>query len=225
MGRRTAFVHPIAMITIGLLLSAVSAAAVPPVHLSYADGFDTVCAQQTHYAINPAWVAELRDRLPELRREWQTQGQRLLRTTEQIVGKKFTERAFQVSLSVCSFPSMAEPLLINARFSLKSFVAAALPTDVTVGIIFHELLHHYLRGRIPERSQLLAERAGEDDTVRSHLHLLALQKAVYLRLHLRETLERVMAKDRALPNKSYGRAWDIVEDGQRESALIDELRR
>jgi hypothetical protein len=210
---------------VGLLLSAASASAgTPPVQLLYADGFDAVCAQQTKYSIQPAWIAEVNQRLPEFQREWQKRGEPLLRATEQVVGKKFHERAFQVSLSVCSFPSMAEPLLINARFSLKSFIADALPVDVTVSIIFHELLHRYLSGRMPQRSAVLARSAGEDDTVQSHLHLFAVQKAVYLRLGLRDTLERVIVKDRQLPNKSYGRTWDMLDDGGTYSALIGELK-
>ena len=217
--------RPISMALCGLLLLCAPATAdVPAVHLSYADAFDEVCAQQTRYAINPAWVSEARSRLPEFQSAWQTTGERLLRATEQIVGKRFAEREFQISLSVCSFPSMAEPLLVNIRFSLKSFVPGALSPDVTISTMFHEILHRYLSGRIPPKSTLLVRAAHEDETVRSHLHLLALQKAVYLKLGLADTLQRVVEKDHALPNKSYGRAWDIVNDGQTGAALVDELK-
>lgn len=223
--QRSAHRRPISMALCGLLLSCASASAdVPAVHLSYADSFDEICEQQTKYAINPAWVSEARSRLPEFQSQWQTNGERFLRTTEQIVGKRFTEREFQVSLSVCTFPSMAEPLLVNIRFSLKSFVRDALSSDVTISTIFHEILHRYLSGRIPAKSKLLIRAANEDETVRSHLHLLALQKAVYLKLGLADTLTRVIEKDHALPNKSYGRTWDIVNDGQNYSAFVDELK-
>jgi hypothetical protein len=60
--------------------------------------------------------------------------------------------------------------------------------------------------------------------VRFHLHLFALQKAVYLKLGLAETLNRVIKKDQSLPNKSYGRAWQIVNDREDYSAFIAELR-
>lgn len=46
---RHALVHPMSITVAVLLRLSVSATAdVPAVHLSYADGFDTVCAQQTH---------------------------------------------------------------------------------------------------------------------------------------------------------------------------------
>ena len=224
-GQRLVPLQPITMALVAaVLLCASASAAVPVVRLSYAESFDEICQQQTKYVLEPAWASEAKSRLPEFQAQWHANGERLLRATEQIVGKRFTERAFQVSLSVCSFPSMAEPLLVNIRFSLRSFVPDAIPPDVTIGTIFHEILHRYLSERVPAKSKLLARAANEDEIVRSHLHLMALQKAAYLKLGLRDTLQRVIEKDHALPNKSYGRTWDIVNDGQTYMALVDELK-
>jgi len=64
----------------------------------------------------------------------------------------------------------------------------------------------------------------EDDTVKSHLHLLALQEGVYLKLGRANTFRRIVAKDRQLPNKSYARAWDIV-DAENYQTFVSELRR
>jgi hypothetical protein len=210
---------------VGVLLSSGPARGeTPPVELSYAESFDEVCAQQTHYHISPSWIAEAKSRLPEFTASWQQSGSRLLRTSEQIVGKDFRQKQFLVSLSVCSFPSMAEPLLVNIRYSLKSFTPESLPADVTVSIIFHEILHHYLSGLVLTHSNLLLKYRAEDETVTSHVHLLALQKAVYLRLGLSDTLMRVVSKDESLPNKSYKRAWEIVNDLENYQSFVTELR-
>jgi hypothetical protein len=200
-------------------------ASVPAVSFSYAAEFDGACAQQTKYQIDPAWISELKSRLPELTSDWAKEGSALLGTSETIIGKPFRDKQVSVSLSVCSLPSMADPMLINMRFSLKAFTPMPLPEDVTVGIIFHELLHRYLVGKIPADSPILMKYRDEDDTVKSHLHLLALQESVYLKLGRSDTLHRIVAKDRDLPNKSYGRAWDIVDSRENRQDILSELRR
>jgi hypothetical protein len=142
---------------------------------------------------------------------------------KQIVGKPFREEEFLVSLSVCSFPSMSDPLLVNVRFSLQSFTTDSISPDVTTSIILHELLHHYLTGRIPTDSQLLKKYRREDERVKTHVHMFALMNAAYVKLHETDTLHRVITKDRELPNKSYGRAWDIVR-AEGYPAFVAELK-
>jgi hypothetical protein len=214
----------IATCFLALSLFAQTAASVPSISFSYAATFDGACAQQTKYKIDPAWVGELKSRLTEFTSEWAKDGPALLSTSEAIVGKPFQDKQVWVSLSVCSLPSVADPMLINMRFSLRSFTPTPLRDDVTIGIIFHELLHRYLIGKIPTDSLLLMKYEDEDDTVKSHLHLLALQQNVYLKLGRGDTLRRIIAKDRELPNKSYGRAWDILESREKYQSFISELR-
>ncbi|HEY1910294.1 MAG TPA: hypothetical protein VGG73_05190 [Vicinamibacterales bacterium] len=196
---------------------------IPIVQLSYADGFDSVCSQQAHYAIKPAWVAEVNSRLPEFAANWKRDGEPLMRAIEQIVGTPFRDKELLVALSVCSFPSMSDPLLVNVRFSLKSFTPDSVPPDVTTSIILHEILHHYLSDKLSHGSRLLRQYAGEDETVTSHLHLMALMNAAYVTLREPDTMKRVIAKDRELPNRSYGRAWDIVQ-AEGYSAFVSELK-
>jgi hypothetical protein len=80
--------------------------------------------------------------LPEFAANWKRDGEPLMRAIEQIVGTPFRDREFLVALSVCSFPSMSDPLLVNVGFSLKSFAPDSVPPDVTTSIILHEILHH-----------------------------------------------------------------------------------
>lgn len=216
-----------AILAIGAALSASARATgtqVPIVQLAYADGFDAVCSQQTHYAIKPEWVAEVNARLPEFTANWRRDGERLLRATGEVVGKPFRDKEYLVALSVCSFPSMSDPLLVNVRFSLKSFTTDSLPPNVTTSIILHEILHHYLSDKTPRDSALLSKYRDEDETVKTHIHLLALMNAAYARLGQAETLMRVIEKDRALPNHSYARAWQIVQ-AETYPAFVAELRR
>ena len=201
-----------------------ASASVPLVNLSYAAEFDQACSQQTKYQINPAWVSELTMRLPEFTADWAKDGPSLLRTSEEIVGKPFREKDLWVSLSACSLPSVSDPLLVNMRFSLNSFTPMPLTEDVTMSIVFHEILHRYLLGRIPPNSPLLSKYKDENDAVKAHLHLLALQKGVYLKLGRLPTLQRVIEKDQELPNKAYTRAWEIVNSRENYQSFLAELR-
>jgi hypothetical protein len=77
--------------------------------------------------------------------------------------------------------------------------------------------------KLSHGSRLLKKYTGEDETVTSHLRLMALMNAAYVTLREPDTMKRVIAKDRELPNRSYGRAWDIVQvEGY--SAFVCELK-
>jgi hypothetical protein len=236
MGVRLMLVSTI-IVLVSCVLTSRARAAPPSIEISYAYLFDELCAQNNKYKIDPAWVAEVKSRLPQIQAAWATSGpgSTLLKTTEEIVGKNFDQKQIHVALTVCNYPSMGDPLIINMRYSLKSFINEPLPMDVTVDIIYHEILHNYIGGvagpylgevpgKIPADSKLLLKYEKEDETVRGHLHLLALQKAVYLKRGHAETLQRVLAKDKSLPNKSYARAWEIVNEGDNYISFVNELR-
>ena len=204
--------------------SAYARAGSPQVRLSYAEIFDRVCARETKVSVDEKWRTELEIRLPEFQTAWEQSGTELLNTASTVVGKKFSEGEFSVALTLCSFPSMSNPLLINMRYALASFTEQPIPLDVTVSTIFHEILHRYLNDKIPEHSKLLKKYSTESETVLSHLHLFALQKAVYLKLKQEDLLQKVITKDRTLPNGSYKRAWEIVNDLEDYHSFIQELQ-
>jgi len=79
-----------------------------------------------------------------------------------------------------------------------------------VDTLFHELLHVFLNEHPVRDSALLEQNKSEPERTRDHLHLLALQKAVLLKLNEPEALKNVVAIDSQLPGGYYKRAWDIV---------------
>lgn len=200
----------LAVLLVSCIVTTLHAATYPVVWFEYGNVFDQVCAKKTHYKIQSAWVNELRHRLPAIRHAWQTEGTRLLKTTEHITHLSFRKPSYRVVMSLCDFPSMSEPLLVNMRYSLKSFVKTPLLPAVTTSIFYHELLHVYLKGRTPPYRGILKQYAHASWTVREHLFLFAIQKAVYIRLGQQKILSEVIKKDKSLPNKQYARAWHIV---------------
>ena len=207
-----------------LAMSWATYASIPKVIVSYADMFDVVCAKQLTYQIDPKCVEEVTKRLPEFQSHWDQVAKDLLGTTEKAIGKKFSEHEISLALSACYFPSMSNPLLINIRYSLSSVTSHPLEPSVTMSIFFHEILHRYLNNKIPATSHLLEKYKTENETVSSHLHLFALQKAVYLRLKQATILQKVIAKDQSLPNSSYKRTWQIVNELENYQDFIRELR-
>ncbi len=196
----------------------------PNVTLTPSVIFDSICSQKTGYKINEAWRDELNARLPGMQRKWNIEGAKLLEATTQIIGNPFVASDYISTLSLCSFPSMSSPLLINMRYSLESFTKNALPSDVSISIIYHELLHTYLANIILKDSLLLKKHSHESQTVKDHLHLFALMKTVYLSLGMKQQLHAIINKDASLPNKDYKRTWEIINSEGGYQHFIKELK-
>lgn len=207
-----------------LLFANAAYAMAPRVTLVPAVVFDKVCTQKLDYKIQPSWRKELDVKLPLLSKQWDKQGNKLLNETILLIGKPFTATSYRVALSLCNFPSMSDPLMVNMRYSLNSFTTNALPSDVTMSIIYHELLHVYLDNIIPKSSPLLKKYSNESDTVKEHLHLFALMKAVYLKLNMQHQLDEVIKKDDSLPNHDYKKTWEIINGKEGYQPFIAELK-
>ena len=197
----------------------------PVESIFYSAMFDTVCATKTNFKINPNWVNELKQRLPTWKTLWNKEGTLLLKTTTQLISRPFAQQNFQVAVSLCSFPSMSAPLIVNARYTLKSFTDHTISDDVFISNIYHEILHNYLDYFLPRNTPLLEKYKNESKGVLNHLHLLALEKAVYLQLGWESKLNDIIEKDGILPNKDYKRAWEILNKNDNYKNFITELKK
>lgn len=221
-------------IVLGCLLSNISIASndillpidnrIPTETFIYASTFDNVCSIKTSYKIDPSWEKELTNQLPRWKKLWNQEGILLLKTTIALTNRVFAQKDFQVSLSLCSFPSMSLPLIINARYALRSFTEHPIPDYVFISTIYHELLHNYIESILPDKTPLLEKYQSESKGVLNHLHLLALEKAVYLHLNWKSKLKEIIAKDESLPNKDYKRAWEIINKKENYADFIAELK-
>lgn len=204
------------------LFSLVACSEQPEVTLQYAATYDDVCSTKYSYKIDSKWKQELVSRLPGWRRLWNKDGSLLLKTSTQIAGKPFQEQNFKVALSVCSFPSISVPLIVNCRYVLKSFTQKPISDSVFISIVEHEILHNYLDSFLPKTTTLLMEYKSESKTVLNHLHLFALQKATYLELGWKKQLKEIILKDESI-NKDYKRAWEIVNQKENYLSFVKEL--
>lgn len=197
----------------------------PKESLFYAVMFDNVCTTKTSYKINASWVQELKHQLPHWKALWNQEGMQLLETTTALIERPFVQENFQVALSLCSFPSMSAPLIVNARYALHSFTNNPISGAVLINTIYHEILHNYIDSFLPKNTSLLLKYSKESPGVLSHLHLFALEKAVYLKLGWQSTLNAVIAKDNSLPNNDYKRAWEIINQKENYHDFVDELKK
>lgn len=197
---------------------------VPAITIQYAATYDEVCSAKISYPIGHECKKELLARLPIWRKLWQEEGHLLLKTSIKIAGKPFREQNLKVALSLCTFSSISMPLIINARYALRSFSETPISDAVLISTIFHEVLHNYLDWFVPRSTLLLVKHKEESKGVLSHLHLLALEKATYLHLGFENQLKEIIAKDQSLPNKDYQRAWEIINNGDDYLSFIGELK-
>jgi hypothetical protein len=91
-------------------------------------------------------------------------------------------------------------------------------------LVFHELLHTYIGHYDRLESKLVEKYAGEPLVVRTHLHLVALMRRVYLKLGRAGQLREIVARDSASEEPAYRRAWQIVNDIEGHEAFVSELR-
>ena len=180
------------------------------VRMKYSSDLDSVCSFFKGPKILDEWKIELVEKKVGLEKEWKAIGNSLILSTENILGYKFLAKENVVHLTLCNTPSRSYPLILNMRYSLSSFTENPVSVNDKVGTLFHEFLHQLIEDHIPSTSPILAKYANEHGRVKDHIHLLALQKAVYLSLNLEPQLLSIVKMDSRLPNGYYKKAWEIV---------------
>jgi hypothetical protein len=199
----------------------------PTVTVVYSPSLDSICSLVRGGTIEEDWSRELEDRKAEFEESWTAAGPKLIDATEALTGKPFPAEDFTARLTLCDLPSQSfVGISVNMRYALRSFSSTPVPMRYKVDTLFHELLHKYLSEHPVSGSDLLAQHAAEPTRVQNHLHLLALQKAVLMRVGDVQALKDDIAIDSELPGGYYMRAWEIVNATDNEYlSYVAELRK
>ncbi|HEX5733984.1 MAG TPA: hypothetical protein VF131_14210 [Blastocatellia bacterium] len=199
---------------------------IPVIRLLYPSGgtiFDRTCPQFLKTQINPEWVQETARRVPEFQALWDKHGPAYLSVTFAEIGLGFPYGEMQAALTVCPVSSMSIPLMINVRAFLSS-EQSQVPPEHFAEVVFHELMHHYTQ-RVNASSALRKKYAKEPPVVLSHLHVMAIEKFVLLKLGRTEELKYLDYQYRNNPPPSfYKRAWEIVNDIEGYESFIKEMK-
>ncbi len=195
-------------------------------HYSYIP-FDRSCSKFTDFDIEEEWVDELYSKMDMFRELWKAQGPELLKATIERVGQSFKKSELHASMTLCKFGSMSHPFMLSMRQYLNT-TTGNNPKDkqLFVVTVFHEILHIYVYDILMDKESvpLLEKYSGEPNSVRNHLHLMALIKHAYLKLGLEDALLKVIKNDAQL-GPIYSRSWEIVNNIEDYNDFIDELRK
>jgi len=199
--------------------------------------FDVNCSQMFKIPINAEAVKAAVQRAPELQQLLNREIGPYLSATYAEVGMPYPYREVQATLTVCpGVNSMSAPLFLN----VSQFLPTADPRvddRYFVENVYHELMHSYVKpasqrlqvARAQTRGSRRAEGsslkyADEDPIVLSHLHVMALEKFVLLKMGRAEELKHVAAGYRASKTPAYKRAWEIVDQVEDYQAFVKELK-
>lgn len=204
------------------------AADFPNVTFKYSQIFNSACAEITKQPIDAAAITELENRLDSFREHWRKEAPQLLGTTVKLLKARFQFRETRAALSLCSgFPSMSLPLTINMRFYLKSLRGEKTESmTVFSDTVFHELLHRYVSDRIEtfpgKTTPLLKKYRDEPQVVQSHLHVLAIIKAVYGKLEREKDLDMVIAFEQTIKSAAaFKRTRELIEQEGTENFISE----
>ena len=97
--------------------------------------------------------------------------------------------------------------------------------EVFNSLLFHELLHIWLEENLDVAGSALLEKYRyEHQYVLDHLHLMALQKMVYLNLRRFDILSEIDKGYRIFSLPEYRRAWEIVTQIEGYETVLEDLR-
>lgn len=186
-----------------------------------------ICPSDARASITPVARDELKRRLPDLDRLWSKEGPALLASASRLTGKPFAQSEYDIPVFLCSaLPGWGLPLMVPVNLYLRSMSGAGAWDDREfVDAVFHELLHMHVVRSLgwSLRTPLLKRLTGEAFYTKIHVHLYAVQKAVYADLGKEDYWARTVARAKTFPPE-YSRAIDRVEqDGAQP--WIEELRR
>jgi len=128
----------------------------------------------------------------------------------------------QATLTVCLPASLSVPLIVV----VTPFLPGAPKPDQAWGfseVIFHELMHSYVRP-VFRHSLLLDKYRDEPQTTKYHLHVMAIEKMTLLMLKRSDQLKVLDHDYRHGREPAYKRAWEIVNDLEGYEPFIDELK-
>lgn len=183
-------------------------AQIPNVKIEYSYALDMYCPQSvipenlTAPQLNlikkiPVYREELLSKINWIQSQWNIQGVPLLQTTVQLIKKPFPMKDLGLQPS-----------------SVFGFISTA----------FHEVLHKYINEILTKKGSPILEKMKETELYEAHLHLFALQRAVFTSLGLAHLLPGIQQIE-AVHGEDYKRAWKAVyaADSKLYQQLLAEL--
>ena len=200
----------IAILFMSTFTAQASTPELPKLFFSYSSIYDSVVCQQTK--LDSEWVNEAKIKSESFSKLWSRKGPALFKVLFDHTGLGFSRKEMTATLSVCpKKPSYSDPLVLNVARFLSSYMSSAMPygEDDFVDLVFHEVLHTWVFENL-KFSPLRRKYSNELPQVRAHMHLMAIQKFVYLKLQRPDLVELLDRQNKRM-GRAYARAWEIVQ--------------
>ena len=93
--------------------------------------------------------------------------------------------------------------------------------DAFITFVFHELLHIWIDNNISyNQSSILKKYHHEPREVKAHIHLMAIQKMIYLNINRMDILNTLDMCYSELQDNDYKRAWNIVNNIENHTKIL-----
>jgi len=201
------------------------ASELPKVDILYPPGgslLDRFCKSDLGITVDAAKMQEAVQRRGQFQEQWNAEGPSYMNTALTEIGLDFPYREVQATLTVCLPASTSVPLLVDVKPFLRS-AEKPDPAWEFSEVVFHELMHLYV-SPVFGTSALMRKYRSELPTTKYHLHVMAIEKLVLLKLNRADALKVIDHDYRFGPDPAYKRAWEIVNDIENYQSFIDELR-
>jgi hypothetical protein len=196
----------------------------PVVEMLYPPGgslLDRLCRDDFKVHIEDQAIQAAVQKLPEFQKQWDAEGPEYMNAALTEIGLDFPYQEMQATLTVCLPASTSIPLIVEVDKFLSTAKKPA-PAWEFSEIVFHELMHTYVRP-VLSRSALMKKYQNEAPATRYHLHVMAIEKMTLLKLNRPVDLKTMADEYRNGPDPAYKRAWEIV-NSEGYQAFIEELQ-
>lgn len=199
----------------------------PKLFFGYSRLYDGVCSQAPGKIIDPTWAQEAEKKTQDFESMWLAEAPSMMAKLFDLFGLGFQRKEMTATLSVCpKSPSTSDPLVLAVNTYLKSYMG---DKPVRQGyqfadLVFHELLHTWVRENLSWPSPLYEKYINEPPVVRNHLHLMAVQQYVYLKMGRKDLSDWIDLSYSKMPFPEYNRAWEIVTQIEGAQPFIDEFK-
>jgi hypothetical protein len=218
------------MIRMAVLVSVCAAAQVhaaqlPRVEILYPPGgslLDRLCKTDFNRTIDEAVLKDAVQQRADFQRRWDAEGPSYLQAALNEIGVTFPYHEMQATLTVCLPASTSIPLVIDVTPFLANTVKQT-PSWEFSEILFHELMHSYV-SPVFAASALMKKYQNEAATTKYHLHVMAIEKMVLLKLQRPDQLAIIDHNYRNGSDLAYRRAWEIVNDVEGPQPFLAELK-
>ncbi len=212
------------LIAFSLSISAQADFSVPKLDFQYADIFDISCADKSNFPIKPETAAAAEAATPHYQKFWDASGPDLLRKLFEFVGRGYYRSELTVSTTVCNYPPMSEPLMMNVGYFLDT--KSERTGRHIVQMTFHEFIHKYIVANVKweNLASLNGEFGNENESVKTHLHLMALEKTIYQMLGREDLVKTAEVSYKEYIKGPYKRTWELVSVDDTRKKLVEELK-